>query len=319
MVAELSPRVTLLQTNYPLARAASWWGKIRLVYTMLAAVPKCDLLIATHTPTTVVSLLAGRFLRRGTPVWFFQDYPEMFAQRPVEAWLLRHALAWHRGAIAVSQHIIDELLDLSASSGDVRYIGDAISHYEIYQALQNAPKEGYSHKKIMYLGDFRPRKGLADFLQAAEIVYETGLQIELCLALKEDGAINTFVPYRKIIRPSVEELVRCYASSDLFVSASWKEGFGLPALEAMACGTPVVLTDSGGVREYARPGENCLMTPPKDAQKLATAILEVLSNPALAQKFAQHGPLTAQEYTWEKAVDRMESALLDFFIPPAVQ
>jgi glycosyltransferase involved in cell wall biosynthesis len=275
------------------------------------------LIVSTHTPTTLVSLLAGRILRKGIPVWFYQDYPGMFEGRPDEAWLLRHALAWHRGAVVVSHYSAQELL--SFSSGDVRYIGDALSHYPVFDAWRDQPMQPRSVKQIMYLGDFRPRKGLADFLQAAEIVYRSVPEIELLLVLKEDGEIKTPVPYRKVLRPTTPELARCYAASDIFVSASWYEGFGLPPVEAMACGTPVVLTDSGGVRDFARSGENCLMVPAKNPPELATAILELLGDPSLAEKFRQKGPLTAQEYTWEKVSDRMETALLDFVTVPAAR
>jgi hypothetical protein len=49
------------------------------------------------------------------------------------------------------------------------------------------------------------------------------------------------------------------------------------------------------------------------------AILELLGDPSLAEKFRQEGPLTAQEYTWEKVSDRMETALLDFVTVPAAR
>jgi glycosyltransferase involved in cell wall biosynthesis len=59
------------------------------------------------------------------------------------------------------------------------------------------------------------------------------------------------------------------------------------------------------------------MAPAKNPPELASAILELLGDPSLAEKFSQEGPLTAQEYTWEKVSDRMEAALLDFVTVPA--
>ncbi len=52
--------------------------------------------------------------------------------------------------------------------------------------------------------------------------------------------------------------------SHIFISTSWWEGFGLPSLEAMACGCALILTDAGGVNEYAIANENCLMYEPKN-------------------------------------------------------
>jgi glycosyltransferase involved in cell wall biosynthesis len=164
----------------------------------------------------------------------------------------------------------------------------------------------------MYLGDFRPRKGLADFLAAAERVHEQRGDIRLVLVLKEGGGLETSVPHEVIERPDNAVLAETYAGSDLFVSSSWYEGFGLPPLEAMACGTPVVLTDSGGVRDFARDGENCLVVPPQHPDLLADAIVKVLDDPVLAARLRQAGPPTAAEFTWEKAVDRLEEALQGF-------
>lgn len=295
----------------PAERKTTSLEAVRLALSLTAAVPRSDVIVATHTPTTLVSLLAGRLLRRGVPVWFYMDYPGMFAGRRVETWLLRHALRWHRGALVISRHSAEELLGFV--KGDVRYVGLALNDYEIFQAQQENPlprEEGI--KQVMYLGDFRPRKGLQDFLLASGLAFMRRQDFRLLLVLKEEGPVDTEVPHRVLYRPSTPELARCYAESDLFVSSSWHEGFGLPPLEAMACGTPVVLTDSGGVRDFARPGENCLLVPPQDPARLTEAMLAVLGDPAMASRFRLAGPPTAAEFTWEKAVERLEAALVDF-------
>jgi glycosyltransferase involved in cell wall biosynthesis len=77
----------------------------------------------------------------------------------------------------------------------------------------------------------------------------------------------------------------------------------------MACGTPVVTTDSRGVREYARDGVNCLMTPIKNPPALAAAIDRVLRDEGLASSLGEAGRQTALEFTWERAVERFIEAL----------
>ena len=121
------------------------------------------------------------------------------------------------------------------------------------------------------------------------------------------------MPFQYVHRPTRSELADLYRACDLFVSASWREGFGVPPLEAMACAAPVVLTDSGGVREYARHEENCLMVPPRDPVALADAMLRVLTEPDLAERLRRNGPPTAARFTWEQAVDRFERALYNLF------
>jgi len=84
------------------------------------------------------------------------------------------------------------------------------------------------------------------------------------------------------------ELRLHYAAADVAVAPSLYEPFGLVATEAMACGTPVVASDTGGLREILAEGTG-LTFPPQDAEQLADRIAEVLSDPALAQQLVARG------------------------------
>jgi len=104
-------------------------------------------------------------------------------------------------------------------------------------------------------------------------------------------------------------LAELYSSSDVFVFTSHVEGFGLPPLEAMACGTPVVTTDCKGNRDYVRDGYNSLVVPPGDPKAVADAAFEVLTNDKLREKLIEGGLETARQWTWDKTVDRFEKTL----------
>ncbi len=283
---------------------------IRLTWSLAQTVPHSDVVISTHTPTTVAGLLAARFLRRGRLVWLFMDYREMFVGRPYEDWLMRHALRWHERALVLSDYSRQELH--TVSPGDVIVVGLGLSDPGLFHPLPLEMRHSTDNlRTILFLGDMRPRKGLSDFLQAAALVYESLKDIKLLIVSKEDCQIESRVPFECIHRPTRAQLAQLYAACDLFVSASWREGFGLPPLEAMACGAPVVLTDSGGVREYARHSENCLMVPTRDPVALASAMSRVLSDATLAHRLAANGPPTAALFSWDRAVDRIEAAIAD--------
>ncbi len=314
MLNEMDTRVSVRQTRLARGPRSNVLQMIRLMWSLARAVPPSDVIVSTHTPTTAASLLAGRLLRRGRLVWLYQDYREMFIGRPYEDWLMRHALRWHKCALTVSDYSRRELT--TYSPGKVIVVGEGLSHPELFHPLSD---ESYHHassqKTILFLGDMRPRKGLPDFLQAANLIYERLRDIKLLIVSKEDCQIESSVPFEYIYRPTRVELARLYATCDLFVSASWWESFGLPPLEAMACGAPVVLTDSGGVREYARHEENCLMGPARDPAALAGAMWRVLNDPTLARRLAANGPPTAARFTWDRAVDRFEAAIADLVKP----
>jgi glycosyltransferase involved in cell wall biosynthesis len=73
----------------------------------------------------------------------------------------------------------------------------------------------------------------------------------------------------------------------------------------MACGTPVVTTRYG-TEDYARHEENSLVVMPRDIKAMAEAILRLLSDADLREKFRETGPQTAKRFTWEKTVDEFE-------------
>jgi glycosyltransferase involved in cell wall biosynthesis len=99
------------------------------------------------------------------------------------------------------------------------------------------------------------------------------------------------------------ELVALYAGAELFIYPSRLEGFGLPVLEAMACGTPVVASDVPALREVA--GDAARLVPPGDAEKLAAAVSSLLSDPAAAQLAREQGRQRAGKFSWTRTAEKM--------------
>ncbi len=306
----ISPKIKIIEAKTLFSEAKTIFGKIKLLIELSRLAPKADAIIATHTPTTVVSLLAGTLLKKGIPIWFYQDYPGMFDGRPLEGFLLRHALSWHRGALTISTFSNNELKRFNPQRR-VFLVGEGLSRNEVMKPIPAEKREKFKPpvKTIFFLGDTRPRKGMQDFLDAVSQVQRTLPEIHVWIASKEPCEINTFIPCTFFERPDDQLLAQLYGSCDVFVSASWWEGFGLPPLEAMACGAPVVTTDSQGVREYARDGENCLMVSPRDPAALAAAIIRLINEPDLAQRFRENGPKTAALFDWENCIDRFVNAV----------
>jgi len=105
---------------------------------------------------------------------------------------------------------------------------------------------------------------------------------------------------------STEELARLYNEAEVVVSPSLYEGFGLPAAEAMACGTPVVATGAGAFPELIEDGATGVLVPARDVQALAEALRRLLADPARARTMgAAARQRVAERFTWRRAAEKL--------------
>ena len=142
------------------------------------------------------------------------------------------------------------------------------------------PSEGERRFDVSCFGSDRELKGTKIIEQAAR-----GLEV---------------VSLSKLNLPQ-HALARAIGSSKVFMSGCRHEGFNLPALEAMACGIPVVMTDDGGSREYAVDGHNATVVPVDDVDALRDGVLELLGDAELRVQRIEAGLETAWRFDWDSA------------------
>jgi glycosyltransferase involved in cell wall biosynthesis len=114
---------------------------------------------------------------------------------------------------------------------------------------------------------------------------------------------------RRVIRAgavSDEDLARLYGTCEAFVFPSISEGFGLPVLEAMKCGAPVICSNSSSLPEVA--GDAAILVDPKDEVALAEAIVGLLSNPARRNELVALSIRQASKFSWESSAERVAQA-----------
>jgi len=162
---------------------------------------------------------------------------------------------------------------------------------------------------ILFVGGADPRKNHATFLKACAKRLDRLAGYSLVLVgdvyhrfgnMKETA--RSLGLERQVVctgRLPIADLRRLYACADLFVFPSIYEGFGMPVLEAMACGAPVITSNRTALPEVA--GDAAVLVNPEDADELAEAIVRVLETPALRAELKEKGFKRAKEFTWERA------------------
>jgi len=172
-----------------------------------------------------------------------------------------------------------------------------------------ARRYGLGGRFILYVGGYNPRKNVAGLIWAySRIVRYLPARQRLVLAggpgphcerlrllaaalgIEKEVVFPGFVPRRY--------LPLFYIAADLFCYPSLYEGFGLPPLEAMACGTPVVASNSSSMPEIL--GDAAILVPPEDAGAMGQAMVRLLIDPALATEYIKRGRERAAMYRWDE-------------------
>ncbi|TCC96233.1 glycosyltransferase family 4 protein [Pedobacter hiemivivus] len=158
-----------------------------------------------------------------------------------------------------------------------------------------------------------PAKGLDTFLESWDILKpEIKEQIEKVILISHDDLSSFNLKDFEIVNVKDDfEIASVFQTSDIFISTSWMEGFGLPPLEAMACGCAVITSASQGINEYARHQENCLIYPPRNAFSLADHIASLVNDPNLRSKLVLKGTEDATSFQWHKSATRFREILED--------
>lgn len=162
---------------------------------------------------------------------------------------------------------------------------------------------------ILVTGRLARWKGYNDVVEAVRLLASSNPRIRLVVASRENVPLPSDYPC-VLVRPSNDkELGTLYQKCSVFVMASWCEGFGLPALEAMALGAPVVTTDCCGINDFARHGINCLVVPPRQPAELAQAIETILRDPILSLRLSKAGQETGRVFTTRRMAEGLLTAL----------
>lgn len=187
---------------------------------------------------------------------------------------------------------------------------------------------------LLFVGRIEPLKGLDTLFRAMKLIRDRGaMPPNLCLsiiggdpshnaaqdnaemerlkALRQELGLDDLVAF--LGKRDQDALVGYYASAQAVIMPSHYESFGMVALEAMACGTPVIASEVGGLAFLVRDGETGFHVPDRDPEALAEKLQLIINDPELRAKLGQRAAEYAQQYAWpviaEKIMKVYESVL----------
>jgi glycosyltransferase involved in cell wall biosynthesis len=164
-------------------------------------------------------------------------------------------------------------------------------------------------RRVLFVGGNFQRKGLLVLLRAAPAIAAQVPDVRFTVIGKSyytRGArrladqLGVSDRFDFVGRVSYQTLAGYYAEATVLTMPSLMEAFGIPYLEGMSCGLPVVATDCRGPDEYLRNGDNALVVTPGDPEALGVALIRALTDTGLRDRLRQGGFKTAREFTPEK-------------------
>lgn len=161
---------------------------------------------------------------------------------------------------------------------------------------------------ILYLGTLEPRKNLVRLIHAFSLLKSKGLPHKLLMAgrrgwLYEDifTTIEKLGLQENVVTPDYvpeKDLVPLYNAAEVFVFPSLYEGFGIPALEAMACGTPVIASNSSSLPEVIE--DAGILIHPEDVDGFAASIEKLVNDRSFRESLRSKGLEQAKKFSWER-------------------
>ena len=200
--------------------------------------------------------------------------------------------------IVVVYNAIDERFRAAPSEEDVARVRE---RYQLTQGF------------VLYVGNIKPHKNLVRLIEAYDMLRHRGFD-DLKLLIIGDEISKLPALRRAVHKHKLHKHVRflgyqpdetlsvLYRLAEVFVFPSLYEGFGLPPLEAMACGTPVVTSNVSSLPEVT--GDAAVLVDPYEVESIAEGMHRVLTDAALSAELRAKGIARAREFSWERSVAR---------------
>ncbi len=220
-----------------------------------------------------------------------------------------------------SKRDLETTYHISSKKIDVVYNGVNERYHPLSPEFIQAIRDRYAQGKpyFLFVGMLHPRKNIANLFRAYdEFRFRSGAMVKLLIVGHKkwwsDDMEDTYnnMKFREDIiflgRQPVEELVNITGSALAMTYVSYFEGFGVPVIESMRCGVPVITSNVTSLPEVC--GDAALMIDPFDVSSIASAMEQISSDPVLAKTLSQKGLEQSSKFSWQSTADRLWRSVL---------
>lgn len=282
---------------------------LRLIYSNFLSIKHWKYLLFN------TSQLEINFFRKNQVVTIHDVIPLLFKeyhrkQYPYFKIILTYGLKYAKYVLTPSEHSKDLLQQIyNLPDERIKFIHNGANTI----GLSKKVPDSYTEEKfILYIGRINKMKNIKNLLKAFSLIgnkidhklvivgdNETTLQKEM-----KSAGLSAEIKKRVIFKQDIDEESKCalMKNASLLIFASLYEGFGLPPLEAMACGCPVIVSDNSSLPEVC--GEAAYYVNPKNPSDISEAIITVLNNNTLRNELINNGLKRAKQFSWTNSATK---------------
>jgi glycosyltransferase involved in cell wall biosynthesis len=283
--------------------------------------PPCDLFWSPHYNVPLLPIRARKRVVTIHDVYHLAyQHTLTLPQKLYANFLIRAATKLSDKIITVSDFSKNEIIKYSKVAADaIVTIHNGVDAERFSSIKSNSPKlsQPDAEKYILFVGNVKPHKNLFTLLKAFSHLLDEGMSsFNLVIAGKKEGFITADTQVAKMIDASPmlkkritftgfvtdKDLPQLYQNASALVFPSVYEGFGLPPLEAMASGCPVVASSAGSIPEVC--GDATVYFDPLDYLSLANKLRQVLGSEELRLELIDKGYNKVKQFTWEKTAQK---------------
>jgi len=222
-------------------------------------------------------------------------------------WTIPRSAKRAQALLTVSEYSKNQIVSQMGIHAEKVFVTPEAVNPGMFKRLHRKPSKLF---KVLVHGAADERKNIPNVLKAVKILKDLGKKFQIVILGMDEAELKCTNYMSEVISLGIGSQIewagnvpsnllgQVYTESDLFLYPSRWEGFGLPLLEAFACGVPVIAANTTSLPEVA--GNAALLVDPENPEAIAKAVRQMMEKPALRRRYIQMGLSRAKQFTWEK-------------------